>query len=240
METYGTVAALAVALLVLGMWLWHRHTRATSGRHDRYAPERILSTEQVHMLDYLQDTFPGHVVLPQILLRHMLSVRRTDNPRRAAQRLGQQRVDFVVCGEDGRPSFAFDVEPHHRRDTRPNTQHAKRKSQMLKTAGVRFVLLQNGLHRMPSPADFREQLNLAALPQPKARASVRESARQGLESQWSEFGPHHASAGSPDSEVMGLSGLMDLDAGARRRGHTDTEPPQHSGLDSRSANPRGG
>jgi len=218
--------ALAVALLALGTWFWRRTTRPSSGRNDRYAPERILTTEQVHMLDYLQDTFPGQIVLPHVLLKDMLSIRRADDHQRAAQRLGQQRLDFVVCGEDGRPSFAFDIEQHHLSDAKAKAYQVKMKNRILKTAGVRFVLLKNGLHRMPAPAEFRKQLNLAALPQPRSSAAARESAMQQLESQFSEFDQHYTSTSHRDAEVMGLSSLMDLEPSARRRGHTDRRPEQ--------------
>ena len=81
----------------------------------------------------------------------------------------------------------------------------------LKTAGVRFLLLKNGIHRMPSPSDFRKQLNLAALPQPASKDEQRESVRQQLESKLSQFDTLHTHSGYRDSEVMGMTGLMGLE-----------------------------
>ncbi|MDP2743227.1 MAG: hypothetical protein Q8O50_07125, partial [Hydrogenophaga sp.] len=56
-----------------------------------------------------------------------------------------------------------------------------------------------------------------ALPQPlpKDREDSRESRRQQLESQLSEFDQVYPATGFRDSEVMGLSGLMDLDRDGR-------------------------
>jgi hypothetical protein len=211
------IAAAAIVLMGLGVWAYRKSSqRRSSGRDDRYTPERILTIEQVHMLDYLQDTFPGQVVLPNVPLKNMLSVRRAADRQRAMERLNHQKVDFVVCGEDGRPSFAFDIEQYHLSDAKAKTHQAKMKNRILKTAGVRFVFLKNGLHRMPSPADFREQLNLAALPKPKPKEDARESAMQQLESQFSEFDQQHSQTGFRDSEVMGLSRLMDLNGIGRR------------------------
>lgn len=213
------IAAGAVVLLGLGAFVYRRMSQGkSSGREDRYTPERILTIEQVHMLDYLQDTFPGQVVLPNVSLKNMLSVRRAADRQRATDRLNNQKVDFVVCGEDGRPSFAFDIEQYHLSNAKAKAHQVKMKNRILKTAGVRFVFLKNGLHRMPSPADFRQQLNLAALPKPKPKEDVRESASamQQLESQFSEFDQQHSQTGFRDSEVMGLSRLMDLNGIGRR------------------------
>jgi hypothetical protein len=205
-------AAAALVVLALGVWAYRRLTRPeSSGRDDRYTPERVLTPEQAHMLDYLQDTFPGQVVLPNMMLKDMLTVRRASNRKRAEERLNEHKVDFVVCGEDGRPSFAFDVEQHHLSDARAKAHRVKMKNRILKTAGVRFVFLKNGIHRMPSPAEFRAQLNLAELPKPKPKEEGRESAMQQLESQFSGFDPQQSShTGFRESEIMGMSGLMDL------------------------------
>ena len=216
-------AAGAVVLALLAWWAVRRlRARELSGRDDRYSPQRILTSEQAHMLDYLQDTFPGQVVLPNMQLKHMLAVRRTLDRRRALEQLKEHRVDFVVCGADGRPSFAFDIEQYHLSNAEAKASKVVQKNRILKTAGVRFVFLKNGIHRMPSPAEFRAQLNLVELPKPKAKSKqdARESALQQLESQFSEFDQQHSSqnTGFRDSEVLGMSGLMDLDSFGQRRG----------------------
>lgn len=203
--------SLALALAGLGFWAYRRYGGKASGRDDRYTPERILTPEQVHMLDYLRDTFPDQVVLPNMLLTDMLSVRRSSDHRRAQERLRHQRVDFVVCGEDGRPVFAFDIEQYHLSNAKLKSHQSKLKNRILKTAGVRFLFLKNGIHRMPSPADFRQQLNLAALPQPKAKEAQTESVRQQLESKFSEFDQLYPATGFRDSDVMGMSSLMSLE-----------------------------
>lgn len=208
--------AVGVPLLLAagaGAVFWHRsRSSATTGRDDRYTPERLLTPEQVQMLDYLHDTFPGQVVLPNLRLQDMLSVRKSSNRKRAEERLALFRVDFAVFGEDGRPMFAFDIEQYHLSNAKAKEHQLKVKNRILKTAGVRFVFLKNSIHRMPSPADFRRQLNLAELPAPHAVEESRESVRQQLESQLSEFEQtQNHSTGYRDSEVMGLSGLMNLD-----------------------------
>lgn len=212
MLTWIAVSAAILLAVGAGAVMWRRSRAPSSGRDDRYTPERLLTPEQVQMLDYLHDTFPGQVVLPNLRLQDMLSVRRTNNRKRAEERLTQFRVDFAVLGEDGRPVFAFDIEQYHLSNAKAKEHLLKIKNRILKTAGVRFVFLKNGIHRMPSPADFRRQLNLAELPAPRAVEEPRESARQQLESQFSEFEQtQNNTNGFRDSEVMGLSGLMNLD-----------------------------
>lgn len=235
--------ALALALAALVVWAWRWNASRSSGRDDRYIPERVLTAEQVQMLDYLHDSFPGQVVLPNMMLKDMLSIRRAANRQRAEERLRKQKVDFVVCGEDGRPAFAFDIEQHHLSNARAKAHQAKLKNRILKTAGVRFVYLKNGLHRMPSPDEFRKQLNLASLPQPKPKEVEPESVRQQLESQFSEFDQLHATTAFRDSEVMGLSGLMELDqagGSGRRPAGTDRSLSGHSGFNGSSMDVRGG
>ncbi|WP_374406478.1 DUF2726 domain-containing protein [Hydrogenophaga sp.] len=211
---------IAVALVAAGVWAYRRYFRRASGREDRYTPERILSPEQVAMLDYLRDTFPDQVVLPNIPLKDMLSVRRSSDHQRARERLQSQKVDFVVCDAEGRAVFAFDVEQYHLSDAKSKAHQIKIKNRILKTAGVRFVFLKNSIHRMPAPNDFRAQLDLAALARPKAQeAEPAESVRQQLESRMSEYDNLiYPSTGFRESEVMGLSGLMGLgDAKAARK-----------------------
>ncbi len=220
------IALIAVVIAGgAGYWFYQRNAGSnSSGRDDRYTPERVLTSEQAQMLDYLNDTFPDQVVLPNLTLSDMLSVRRASDRKRAQERLNKQRVDFVVCDDEGRPVFAFDVEQYHLSNAKERAHQAKIKNRILKTAGVRFVFLKNGIHRMPSPADFRAQLNLAALPQPKpSEEESRDSVRQKLESQFSEFDQLHSNSRFRESEVMGLSGLMDLDRDQDRRG-SDTRP----------------
>ena len=217
---------VAVALVAGGIWAYRRYFRKVSGREDRYTPERILTPEQVAMLDYLRDTFPDQVVLPNMALNDMLSIRRAADRQRASERLRTQKVDFVVCDAEGRPVFAFDVEQYHLSDAKAKAHQVKLKNRILKTAGVRFLFLKNSIHRMPTPNDFRRQLDLAALPRPKSQDSDSgESMRQQLESKMSEYDNLiYPSTGFRESEIMGLSGLMGLgEAKADRKSERDRQ-----------------
>lgn len=227
MFTLFTAFMVALTLVGLGVWAWRWNGRRSSGRSDRYMPEPILNPEQLQMLDYLQDTFPGRVVLPNVALQNMLSVRRAADQQRAAERLRHHQVDFVVCGEDGRPLFAFDIEKYPLSNAKGKMHLVKMKNRILKTAGVRFVFLKNGLHRMPTPRDFREQLELGALPQPKPSATAREAALQQLETQFSVYDQIDTTQGPRESEMMGVSKLMDWEPSGQRRGQADAADSSH-------------
>ena len=246
------IAAIIVLVLLaagVGAWLYTR--RPTSSLDDRYAAEPLVVREQLDMLAYLHKTFPGQVVVPNVPLRSMLSVRRATNRPRAEARLQDQKVDFVVCGEDGRPLFAFDLEQYHLSDATAKAHQAKVKNRILKTAGVRLVYVKSSTKRMPSPDAFREQLNLAALPRPRLnrRASDRHtpSPSEQLESQFSGMEHTHSPSSFRESEVMDVRGLAELDEmlgrpGSRRVGGSSPDSLQsgHSGFDGGTSDVRGG
>ncbi len=134
------IAVAVLALVAAGVWAYRRYNDTSSGRDDRYTPERILTPEQVSMLDYLHDTFPGQVVLPQVQAqKHAVDPPR-QRPQAGAQQRLEQLVDYVVCGEDGRPMFAFDIEQFHLSNAKAKSHQVKLKNRVLKTAGVRFLL----------------------------------------------------------------------------------------------------
>jgi hypothetical protein len=246
---------IGLLLFAAAVFAWRYTRQQSSGRDDRYTAEKLVEPEQAKMLAYLRDTFPGQVVIPNVPLKSMLSIRRASDRKRAEQRLEQHKVDYVVCNPDGHPAFAFDVEQYHLSDAKGKAFQAKLKNRILKSAGVRLVYIKDSLRRMPSPSDFRKQLNLAALPQPgpelQRRATDRESVKQELESRISEFDQLHATSEFKESEVMGLSGLMELDEMLNRPGKRklrrdrDNEGPEslqsgQSGFDGGTVDVRGG
>ena len=99
---------VAIALVALGVWVYRRYFRTVSGREDRYTPERILTPEQVIMLDYLRETFPDQVVLPNLPLRNMLSIRRASDVPAA------ERTPIQVLRTDSK-TFADTVEARRNR-----------------------------------------------------------------------------------------------------------------------------
>ncbi len=202
---------LLLALAGIGIWMWayRRFATSPSSAGDRYGAEPLYTPDQVQMLDYLRATFPGQVVMLNVRLADMLSVRKSEAPERAMLRLGNQKIDFVVCGADGRATFAFDVERYHVSDAEGHAEAVNLKNRILKTAGVRLVFLKNTIKRMPAPDALRAQLNLVARPRPKEE--VRRTTREELEAKLSRFESQYSTQSvEMDDEVASLSGLMAL------------------------------
>ena len=250
MSPLWTAIVTVLVLLAVGVAAWLYTRRHMSPLSDRYTAQPLIAREQLAMLNYLMKVFPGQVVVPNVLLRNLLSVRRATNQQRAEKRLHDQKVAFVVCGEDGRPLFAFDLEQHHQNDDVNKGYQAKIKSRILKTAGVRLLYVKSHISHMPTPDAFREQLNLAALPRPqhnrRATDCGKPKPRHHLESYFSEFDPSHP---VKESEVLDMNGLAALDEvlgrlGTRRaradRHGPDLLPSGHSDFDGGTSNVRGG
>lgn len=212
-STMVVLGLLVLALAGIGIWMWayRRFAASPSSAGDRYGAEPLYTPDQVQMLDYLRATFPGQVVMLNVRLSDMLSVRKSEAPERAMQRLGNQKIDFVVCGADGRATFAFDVERYHVSDAEGHAEAVNLKNRILKTAGVRLVFLKNTIKRMPAPDALRAQLNLVARPRPREE-QTRRNTREALEAKLSQFESRYNSSQSAemDDEVASLSGLMAL------------------------------
>jgi hypothetical protein len=245
--------ATGLVLLGLGLAAWLYRRKSSSSLKDRYAAEPLIARDQVEMLEYLNKAFPNQVVAPNVQLRSMLSVRRSANRKQAEDRLNNQKVDFVVCGDDGRPLFAFDLEQYHLSDVKTKAYQAKVKNRILKTAGVRLVYVKPSISLMPTHDAFREQLNLAALPRPQSGRRATDSepvnALEQLESHFSEFDHSYLPSTFKESEVLNMNGLAELDEmlsrpGSRRlvrdRRGPDSLQSGHSGFDGDTSDVRGG
>lgn len=158
------LALVAVIAAVAGLW-WSRRKRAAAGtsRNDRYASEEVITRAQVKLYNYLQEAFPGQVVLFAQPLAHLVSVRYAEDRQRAQERLRDQSVDFVVCGSDGKPQFAFQVDAFRPDQAEQAQREAAIKHRVLATAGVRLLRLKRSVRHLPEPEEFRQKLQGAAL-----------------------------------------------------------------------------
>ncbi|MGH6625983.1 MAG: DUF2726 domain-containing protein [Burkholderiaceae bacterium] len=196
---------LVVVAAVLAFW---KFVRIPPSRNDRYVAEALLTPAQTILLQYLQTAFPGQVVLSNVPLHHIVSVRQAANFQRAKQRLDSFQVDFVVCADNGKAAFAFDVEAYRTGDKAAAQNDAEVKNRILKSAGIRLVYIKGRSSQLPTPNEFRQKLSLAALAEPKEPSrETRKRLERHLSRRDSEFRPEFR-----ESEVMGISGLMGLDA----------------------------
>ncbi|MFT3777952.1 MAG: DUF2726 domain-containing protein [Ottowia sp.] len=214
-DGWGPAASTAIALLALAL-LWRAVRRAPrprapyDPRGDQFAYTAPITEEQIALLHYLQRAFPEGAVLFRPRLARFLAVRKSRQRLGAQQRLAEAQVDFLICAEDGKPLFAFEVDAFKDKDDPLLQREAAEKNLMLKTAGIRLIRLKGAHVNWPPPEILRLRM-LAAQRTP------------GVEARPSGFGPSEFatssfmepsgfahSRGAPSS-VMGLSTLMGME-----------------------------
>jgi hypothetical protein len=206
----GTLAAVA-ALMVL--WRVVRGRQAGSGYDasaDQFLQTAPITEEQVRLLHYLQQAFADGVVLFRPRLARFLMVRRSRRRLEAQRRLAEAQVDFLVCADDGKPLFAFEVDAFKQRDDPELARGAAEKNLMLKSAGIRLIRLKGALSNWPAPEVLRERL-LAAQRTPGPGADARASGFSPSGFGRSSFGhTDFVPSRGVESGVMSLTGLMGL------------------------------
>ncbi|TAM48446.1 MAG: DUF2726 domain-containing protein [Burkholderiaceae bacterium] len=200
------VSGIVLVLIVL---LYLKFIRVPSPRNDRYTSEALLTPALADLLHYLQTVFPSQAVLANVPLNRIVSIRRAANRRRARKALDTMRVNFAVCDKAGKATFVFDVEAYHKDDASVTQRGATQKNRILKSAGVRLIYIKDTTRSMPSPDEFRLQLSLASLSRSE-RAAHQVSVRQQLERRMAKSDKNFKPSGFKESEVMGMSKLMDL------------------------------
>lgn len=208
MQSIWMWVALGMVVVATALAYWKFvQIRPSGDTRDRYVAEALLTPAQTILLQYLQTAFPGQVVLSNVPMNHMVSVRQAADRWRAKEKLDLFQVDFVVCADNGKAAFAFDVEAYRTRSSSSAQQDAEVKNRILKSAGIRLVYIKGRSSQLPTPNEFRQKLSLAALAEPQEpRHSIRQRLEQHLSRRDRDFQP----SGFKESEVMGLSGLMGL------------------------------
>lgn len=210
----GTVVALLALMLMWNLARRPRDPRAVAQAYDassdRFSQTAPINEEQVQLLRYLQQAFPDGAVLFRPRLARFLTVRKSSHRLGAQQRLADAQVDFLVCADDGKPLFAFEVDAFRDQDDADIARGAAEKNRMLKSADIRLIRLKGALPNWP-PAEILRMRLLAAQRTPAADGRPSGVSPSG-------FGPSSfahtdfAHSRSADSDVMGLSRLMGMPA----------------------------
>ncbi|MDO5624914.1 MAG: DUF2726 domain-containing protein [Pseudomonadota bacterium] len=162
------LAAVLMATLLMAARAWgrpsHRRGPASAAegtadpRVDRFGCLSPITTEEAQMLRFLQQAFFDEAVLFRPPLAKMLTVRKSPSRRRAAAWLQAQRVDYLVCGMDGQPICAFDIDRTREHTDDEAMREAADKKLLLRTAGLRLIRLRGSARRMPPPGELRERV----------------------------------------------------------------------------------
>lgn len=205
------VALVALALLWVAV---RRQWRAARARdydtsQDLFAQAPPMNQEQVQLLHYLQSAFPDGAVLFRPPLVRFLAVRRTRNRLGVQQRLAERHVDFLICTDDGKPLYAFEVDAFKQAADAEIARLAAEKNRMLKSAGIRLIRLKGVIARWPAPEVLRERLLAVQRP---AGGDSRATSTAGSGFAPSSFGhtEFRPSRTLRDSDTMGLSTLMGM------------------------------
>lgn len=152
----------AAALLLLALaWLALRKPRAVDehlSASSRFSAMAPMTEEQAALLRYLQAAFPDGAVLFRPLLARFLTVRAGDDRQGARAWLGHARVDFLLCAEDGKPLYAFEVDVLRTREDAAAQRRLAEKNHALRSAGIRLIRFKGALASWPPPAALRERV----------------------------------------------------------------------------------
>ncbi len=203
--------ALLVLLGALGAWWFRRRGRPDDdlppGANERFSAVPAISPVQLDLLQYLVHAFAGRPVLFRAPLSHLVAVRGARDRALAQRRLAALVVDYVVCGRDGKPIFAFELDAAHD-DAEQAAQDAAEKHRVLQGAGIRLIRIKRSTRDMPPPDEFRRRLRSAAI-DPAATETSR-PAPVAPSSAASTASARAAARPVRETEPMSLTGLMDL------------------------------
>lgn len=126
--------------------------------HDRFVAEEIISPAHTKLLTYMQEAFHGHAVLFRPSLATLISVRSSANREDVMNYLASQHVDFVVCEENGKPVYAFDLRERDGQVSDKVKKAALAKSKLLQSAGIKLLRIQRSINAMPPVHEFHQRL----------------------------------------------------------------------------------
>lgn len=215
-EVLYLLAALVVILMV-GILILRRRRSSIGHGHDRavstsvrYAPRKPMTEEQAALQSYLQRAFPDGAVLFRPRLASFLSVRTGRERSAAKERLARLRVDYLLCGEDGRPLFAFEIDVLRIRNDPQLQQRLVEKNHMLRSAGIRMLRFKGSLRNWPEPAVLRERVMASSYPSGFARSGFEPSGFAPSGFTASSTRPSSVGSDFGSSDVMSLTDLMGL------------------------------
>lgn len=229
----GLVLALALLLLLTALVaLWWRGNHPSQREpgmdaSNRFSSHPPITDEQVALLRYLQRAFPDGAVLFRPRLSYFMNVRAGRDRSEARRWLSMRRVDFLLCADDGKPLYAFEVDSLHDHEDRHAQRRLAEKNRALRTAGIRLIRFKGALASWPPPEVLRERVMAAARPAPmntgfgdSGFAPSGFSTSTGYENSGFANSGHAASSGfqasqpgssqGPYSGVMSLTDLMRL------------------------------
>ena len=215
------VLLLLVAAAAAGFFFWQlkRQEDIASLKDNTYTLKEAISPAQKELLFYLEQAFQGRAVLFRPTLAQLVQIQQTSDRIRSQTLLDTIHVDYVVCDDDGKVRYAFDVRQRGAAADDPtNKKISSVKQRVLRSVGIKLMGIQRSVSKMPPVAKFAHQLGMA-LGEPALvsrdstlRPAFREApaAPQAPQQPMPQLEPYTPSADAGTSEMAMLTDIMGL------------------------------
>ncbi|MBR6976570.1 MAG: DUF2726 domain-containing protein, partial [Ottowia sp.] len=143
-------------------WQMRREGDVASLRDNTYTLKEVITPPQKELLFYLEQAFQGQVVLFRPSLAQLVQIQQTDDRIRSQTLLDTIRVDYVVCNNEGKIRYAFDVRQRGAAADDPTQKKIVTvKQRVLRGVGVKLMGIQRSVSKMPPVSKFAHQLSMA-------------------------------------------------------------------------------
>ena len=167
---WALLASAVVLLLVVVLMRVRDSGKPSAGKERpldanyRFVAMRPISNDEVHLLQYLQEAFPDGAVLFRPRLAQFLSVRAGPKRSYARRRLDEMRIDFLLCTDDGKPLYGFEIDLLRNRDDPLLQQQLVEKNRVLRSAGIRMIRFKGSVASWPPPSQLRDRVLATGAP----------------------------------------------------------------------------
>lgn len=157
------IIGLLLVLLLAGaafyLYKQKQEEQVSTSSSDRYAAQETISPAHAKLLLYLQHAFGGQAVLFRPRLAQLVSLRSAGDREKTLAMLERLSVDFVVCDDNGKPQYAFDVRPRNADAEDAKTRRINQtKTRILKSIDVKLIRIQRSVSQMPPINEFASRL----------------------------------------------------------------------------------
>ena len=139
-----------------------REDDVASLKDNSYTLREAISPPQKELLFYLEQAFQGHAVLFRPSLAQLVQIQQAGDRIRSQTLLDTIHVDYVVCTDEGKVRYAFDVRQRGSvADDPMNRKVNAAKQRILRSVGIKLMGIQRSVSKMPPVTKFAHQLSIA-------------------------------------------------------------------------------
>ena len=158
------ILLIVIAAAAAGIFFWQlkRQDDVSSLKDNSYTLKEAISPAQKELLFYLEQAFQGHAVLFRPSLAQLVQIQQTSDRIRSQTLLDTIHVDYVVCTDEGKLRYAFDVRQRGSVAEDPTNRKINAvKQRVLRSVGIKLMGIQRSVSKMPPVSKFASQLSMA-------------------------------------------------------------------------------